>query len=481
MVTPNEQSARLDAFPYRHLLRDVMRSPPVTARADDTVETAIRRLEADGVSSLLLVDDAAGGGAIVGIVTERDILRILAGEGAASLARPLRAIMSSPVEALPEDAFVYRAIGRMGRRGLRHLAVAGRDGTIVGMITARQILKQRVGGGLALGDAIDTAQGAGDLHGVRNELPALAGRLLGDGLSAREVAGVISAVLRDVSARAAQLAEAETTAAHGPAPSRWCYLVLGSGGRGESLLAADQDNALIHEGPDDPWFAALGRRASEILDQAGIPLCKGGIMAANAPWRGDLAAWNDRVARWLRAAAGEALLNADIFFDFRAVHGAVDLAATLKRSAIEAAADAPLFLRLLADETVRYGPALTLLGGFRTENGRVDLKKGGLMLATGAGRVLALKHRIDAPGTADRLRAVATLAHVPPDDLERLLAAHDTLLGAILRQQIADIAAGIEPSTRVDVQALKRPARARIKTALGDLKLLGEMLAAALK
>ncbi len=481
MVTPNEQSARLDAFPYRHLLRDVMRSPPVTARADDTVETAIRRLEAEGVSSLLLVDDAAKGVAIVGIVTERDILRILAGEGAASLARPLRAIMSSPVEALPEDAFVYRAIGRMGRRGLRHLAVAGRDGTIVGMITARQILKQRVGGGLALGDAIDTAQNAEDLRGVRAELPGLASRLLDDGLSAREVAGVVSAVLRDVSARAAQLAEAETTAAHGPAPSRWCYLVLGSGGRGESLLAADQDNALIHEGPDDPWFA--GFRPAGIGD----PRPGRGFRSARAaswpPTRrgGDLAAWNDRVAHWLRAAAGEALLNADIFFDFRAVHGAVDLAATLKRSAIEAAADAPLFLRLLADETVRYGPALTLLGGFRTENGRVDLKKGGLMLATGAGRVLALKHRIDAPGTADRLRAVATLAHVPPDDLERLLAAHDTLLGAILRQQIADIAAGIEPSTRVDVQALKRPARARIKTALGDLKLLGEMLAAALK
>lgn len=59
----------------------------------------------------------------------------------------------------------------------------------------------------------------------------------------------------------------------GPPPCAFVLLLLGSGGRGESLLAADQDNALIHQGaPDEPWFAAQGERLAAILDAAGLPL-----------------------------------------------------------------------------------------------------------------------------------------------------------------------------------------------------------------
>ena len=63
-------------------------------------------------------------------------------------------------------------------------------------------------------------------------------------------------------------------------------LVLGSGGRGESLLAMDQDNAIVYADRDggmsdedtDQWFAELGARVSCILDLVGVPYCKGGVM-----------------------------------------------------------------------------------------------------------------------------------------------------------------------------------------------------------
>ena len=43
-------------------------------------------------------------------------------------------------------------------------------------------------------------------------------------------------------------------------------MVLGSAGRGESLLAADQDHSIVYaegqaDGPEDQWFAALGEVA----------------------------------------------------------------------------------------------------------------------------------------------------------------------------------------------------------------------------
>ena len=58
---------------------------------------------------------------------------------------------------------------------------------------------------------------------------------------------MISRELRALTARACELAEAEMAEAGlGEAPAPYALLVLGSGGRGESLLAMDQDNALIY-------------------------------------------------------------------------------------------------------------------------------------------------------------------------------------------------------------------------------------------
>ena len=70
-------------------------------------------------------------------------------------------------------------------------------------------------------------------------------------------------------------------------------LILGSGGRGESLLAPDQDNAIVHDGrPEhDPWFLDIATRISDLLDAAGIPYCKGKVMATNPDWRRSLDGW----------------------------------------------------------------------------------------------------------------------------------------------------------------------------------------------
>ena len=88
--------------------------------------------------------------------------------------------------------------------------------------------------------------------------------------------------------RAAELAEARLyEAGKGRPPVPYAVLVLGSAGRGESLLAADQDNAIVYEtgepsASEDQWFEALGIEIAAILDAAGVPFCKGGVMARNA-------------------------------------------------------------------------------------------------------------------------------------------------------------------------------------------------------
>ncbi len=461
---------RLDSFPYRYRVRSIMGTPPRFVASGASVQEAAERMRALKIGALLVEGDQPGLAA--GIVTERDVLNAIARDGAKALALKSSDIMSAPVAAVPENALLYVAMGRMERLGFRHLAAVDGAGRITGVVSSRALLKLRAGKALALGDAVATASGAAALKSVQDALPALAAGLLEDETSALKIAGVISQVLRDTTARAAELAEdAMASSGWGGPPARYALLVLGSGGRGESLLSADQDNAIVHAGgeADDRWFAELGKRVSDTLNEVGIPYCKGGVMASRPQFRRTAEGWRAQIADWIAKPEGENLLNVDIFYDFRRAHGDAGLTDDLRRDALSAAAGSAAFLRLLAKNVEEAGSAIGYFGRLRSEGGRVDLKKGGLLPLVSFARVVALKRGVADTASAVRLAAAAGGGAVPADEADRLRQVQETLLGFVLEQQLADIAKGLAPSTRVELARLSRTRRAGLKRAVKDL------------
>ncbi|HEX7007611.1 MAG TPA: putative nucleotidyltransferase substrate binding domain-containing protein [Alphaproteobacteria bacterium] len=455
---------RLDSFPYRHRVADVMHTPAVTAPPAMTVAEGARRMHEAGVSSLVVVS----GGRAAGIVTERDLLRTVAARGGDALGLSLSAIMSSPVHTLAPDVFVYVALARMARLGIRHLPVVDDENLVVGMVTAGGLLRQHAGAGLALADEVQQAAGPADMAAALKRLPTLATGLLAEGTSAREIAAVISAVIRDITARCAALAEAALVAeGQGPPPAAYACLVLGSAGRGESLLVPDQDNAVVHDGAeDDPWFALFGRRLADLLNDSGVPYCRGKVMASEPLWRHSLRGWQDLIDHWVRAPAPEDLLNVDIFFDFVPVCGDRALAKCLRAYATAAAARAPAFLRQLAEAMKSMHPPFGLLGGLRTDGGRIDLKRGGLLpIVTGA-RLMALRCASPETSTPARIAAAADAGALNAEDAAALTQGHELLLRLVLEQQIADLDAGVAPSNRVELGRLARPVRRRLRDVL---------------
>jgi CBS domain-containing protein len=463
--------ARLDSFPYRHRVADVMNRPLVSASADMPLQAAARRMRQSGVSSLVAIDDA---GRPTGLLTERDVLSAVAVGGPDTLAQPIEGLLRRPVQTVAADAFVYVALGRMSRLGFRHLAAVDGDGRVVGMVTQRGLLRLRAGSAIVIGDEIAAADTAAQLAHAHGALPDMAAKLLAEGVAAPDVAAVIAGVVRDLTGRSAELAEAAMVATgRGPAPAPWCVVVLGSAGRGESLLAPDQDNAIIHAGgdADDAWFAEAGRRLCDTLAQAGIPLCKGGVMAMNAEWRRTEAGWRAQVDEWIRRKEGESLLNIDIFFDLQPAHGQRALAEELRGHALAAASRAPLFLRLLADSLENMSSPLGLFGRIRTRQGRFDIKLHGLLPVVTAARVLALRHRIGATATANRLAELAAKGAIAAADAEQMIEAHRVMTGALLEQQIIDIAAGQAPGNLVEPRRLKPASHQRLKVALREVGL----------
>jgi CBS domain-containing protein len=467
--------AQVDPYAYRHRVGSIMSRDLDILEDHQPISAAIAKMVARRISSVLVGFGGKPGGPVdaYGIVTERDVMRLVALKGGDAFALPLGDIATRPLVTVAEEAFVYRAMGRMERFRIRHLAVRDTEDRLSGIVSARDLLKLRGGAAIRLDDAIEASETAGDMAHAWAMLPEVAAVLVEEEeIDARLIAGIVSEELRVMSRRAAILAERAMVAEGlGEAPSPYALLVLGSGGRGESLLAADQDNAIVYEtgeknGPEDRWFAELGRRIADTLDQAGVPYCKGGVMAREPQWRGSLARWRRRADNWVARSDPADLLNVDIFFDFRPVHGSQRLAATLFDHAFAAGHGHMPFAKLLGDRLGEIGTPFTIFGNIRSENGRVDLKRAGLFPIVAFARALAIRHDVRHRSTRHRLEGLIARDIGADEDLRALLDGHAFLLSLMLAQQSEDLAAGIPVSNRVEIAGLGASQTARLKTVL---------------
>lgn len=476
---------RIDSYPYRHRVRDVMRSPARFAKADATLRQALTQLMDQRISSLFVLAGNDGQRAPptseIGIVTERDVLRAISSTGAAALDRPLSQLMKKPLAVVPADAFVYHAIGRMSRLGIRHLGVVDETGEVIGALSARDLLRLRASEAVSLGDETIEARDVPALGAAWAKLPHVAAALLAEDVGGREVAAVISRALGAVTRQAAVIAEERMRAAgQGEPPCPYAVAVLGSAGRGESLLAMDQDNALVFSegnpgGREDQWFENLGVHIADILHEVGVPYCKGGIMAKNAQWRGSPATWRHRIDQWIGVSKPEHLLSVDIFFDLRPVHGDGRLCTELWRHAFDMARGNAAFAKLLAETAGVVESGLGLFRQFKIAEGRVDLKKTGLFGIVSTARVLAICHHVMERSTPARLAGVRALGLGAETDLDALAAAQETFLDLLLAQQIEDIERGMPPSNRVAIKPLPSNERARLRAAFEAVRYLDSL------
>jgi DNA polymerase-3 subunit epsilon/CBS domain-containing protein len=242
----------------------------------------------------------------------------------------------------------------------------------------------------------------------------------------------------------------------------------------------DQDNAIIFErgepgGPEDAWFAKLGEHAADILNEVGVPYCKGGVMAKNPQWRGSVGTWRQRIAHWVTRSNPADLLAVDIVFDLRGVHGETELSEMIWREAFGAAKGQADFAKLLAEATGDVAPGLGFFGGIKTEQGRINLKKAGLFGIVTVARALAVCHHVLERATLHRIEGVLSLKIGGESDLASMLEAHATFQQLILSQQLEDIKAGRPPSYLVAVKQLSREDRTRLQAALQSVQNLNEL------
>ncbi|MFM5916740.1 MAG: CBS domain-containing protein [Novosphingobium sp.] len=105
----------------------------------DSVGSAITMLAERRIGALPVVER----GQVVGIFSERDVVRRLADLGPALLNSTVGAIMTSPVETVDTETDVIGALGIMTTRRFRHLPVV-EGGTMVGFVSIGDLVKYRI-------------------------------------------------------------------------------------------------------------------------------------------------------------------------------------------------------------------------------------------------------------------------------------------------------------------------------------------------
>ena len=122
-----------------HVIRDKGDSV-FAVSAEATLEQAAKELSLRKVGALVVLDE---NNAVIGVLSERDIVREIARRGAGCLGEHVRTAMSRDVITAEPAESVDDGLSRMTDRRVRHLPVLA-EGRLVGIISIGDLVKHRI-------------------------------------------------------------------------------------------------------------------------------------------------------------------------------------------------------------------------------------------------------------------------------------------------------------------------------------------------
>lgn len=134
LARPRTPGPRRCRYPAAVRVAEVMSDASVTDAPSDTLKAAASRMWSQQTGSLLVMD----GERLVGIVTERDVMKAVA-RGLPVDSTPVSTIMTTNVLTVTPETPLHEAAEHMARRWIRHLPVVEGE-RVVGMVSQRDLV-----------------------------------------------------------------------------------------------------------------------------------------------------------------------------------------------------------------------------------------------------------------------------------------------------------------------------------------------------
>ena len=440
---PSWQDAQfLDADQFlSKRMGDIAYRAIVKMNAETPVYEIANKMSSSKVSCLYLTDN---NDKIIGYLT--DILlrdRIIG----ARLSTDTKAaeIMDIKPSRISVNNFVFEGVLKMYRNKTKYLLIE-KDGDYIGFQSRNRLLAEQSQSPILFIQSVQIAQSDSELKDKWLEAPKIIMQLLDRGVHAR----IANQVITTISDTIAQKVIERTIAQLGTPPAKFCFMVLGSEGRKEQTFKTDQDNAIIYEDKANEhreevraYFLEFARQVSESLNNIGFSFCDGGFMAMNPKWTHSLSHWKRNYEEWLTDSVPETIIKLTTFFDCRFLYGDESIMQELY-AFLDTQLQNPMerAFYFMTKNALQYEPPLTFFKGIKTftkgDNEVFDIKRT-MTPIVDLVRVYALKHRVKAVNTGDRIRLLQDKGVFSDLEAEELRQSYYLLMSMRLRHQSREI------------------------------------------
>ncbi|NBC06528.1 MAG: CBS domain-containing protein [Bacteroidetes bacterium] len=401
---------------------------PVTCLPDTTIQQAAATMSEREVGSIIITD---ADDRPVGIITDKDLRKRVA-TGQVGLREKVASIMSSPVITVPPNLQMAEVQIEMVRNRINHLCVTedgSSDSKVIGVLSEHDLMVMQGNNPAILIREIRRCTEAEALRSIRERAEVLLEGYIYQEVAISFISAIMTELNDEIIHRAIELSEQEMADEGYEAPQAgFCWMALGSEGRGEQLLRTDQDNALVFEDvPEEEYEATkayyleLAGRVTHKLNQVGFEYCPADMMASNPDWCLSLEQWKLQFSRWIKEPEPKAVMYCTIFFDYRGVYGKAELTEALTEHIFEALDGQSVFMSFLAKNALENPPPLTFFRNFVVENSgehkdKFDIKARAMMPLADAARVLMLNARLS--NINNTFRRFDKLAEMEPKNKE---------------------------------------------------------------
>jgi CBS domain-containing protein len=467
-------------------IKDVMNTNVLTCPPEETVVGAARRMTEREVGSVVVVDNI---GVPIGILTDRDLRsKVLASGRLANL--PVIDVMNPPIQSVSPGSFCFEAILSMITNRVKYLPVM--DGMkLVGIISERDLMVSQGNNPVAVIRGFQQAKSIDELVAIRKNIDLAMRVILEHGGMAKDICELITTLNDHLTQKLIVLAEeAMVKEGYGRPPVPYAWLALGSEGRREQTLRADQDNALIftdvspeREEEIRTYFLSLAEKVVSGLERCGFPRCKGGIMAVNPKWCQPLHVWKEYFRHWIVDFdyPAEEVLATFVFFDCRPIYGQYELVTQTAGYISEFLDEGKSFVREMAKTAVLHK---TPLGFFKRlvveksgeHKNKLNLKLNGLTPLVDAIRTLALGQKVLDPNTLDRISALVEKESLTSTEADDLRDAFNVIMLARVRHHVHVLNQGGVPDNYIDPDELSIIQRTMLKEAFKTIDKLQGLL-----
>ncbi len=415
-------------FPLLELQSLEQSKEPVICLPDTHIQAAAETMSEREVGSIIVVDQERRP---LGIVTDKDLRRQVA-TGRMGLQEPVTAIMSSPVITVAPEITVADVQIEMVKNRINHLCVTedgSRQTAVVGVLSEHDLMVMQGNNPAILIREIRRCTDGPSLRVIRERAEALLESYIYQEVSISFISAILTEVNDEIIQRAVVLSQQALDAEGRARPAAdFCWLALGSEGRGEQLLRTDQDNALVFEDVPEEEYAAtkdyyldLAAKVTHMLHEVGFEYCPADMMASNPDWCLCLEEWKMQFSKWINEPEPKAVMYCTIFFDYRPIYGQRALSEALTEHIFEALDGQAIFLAFLSRNALQNPPPLTFFRNFVVESSgehkdEFDIKARAMMPLADAARVLTLNARLQ--GVNNTFRRFDKLAELEPKNKE---------------------------------------------------------------